>query len=81
MTSFFVRATSLNILVLIFDQLLGDSFQSLQPVTRRQRQRIDQGIRRGSDLAQSDLRVFPPATAPFGGPGINDSLVSPQDAS
>ena len=62
LAGFCVRATSLSILVLIFDQLLGRFFQSLIPMPRRQRQRIDQSIRGCSDLAQSDLRVFPPGS-------------------
>ena len=44
-------ATGLRILVLIVDQLLGRFFQAQIPVARRQRQRIDQGIRGRPDLA------------------------------
>ena len=68
---FCVRTTGLSILVLILGQLFGSSFQALIAVTRRQRQRIDQGIRGGPDLAQGDLQVFPPAAARFGGPGTS----------
>ena len=71
---FGVRLTGLRVLVLILDQVLGSSLQTLVAMARRQWQRIDQRIRRGPDLAQSDLRFFPPATAAFGGPGTNGSL-------
>ena len=76
-----MRVTSLSILVLIFDQLLGRFLQTLIAVARRQRQGIDQRIRGRPDLAQSDLRVFPPAAAWFGGTGISGSLASPRSAS
>ena len=67
-----VRAAGLSILVLICDQLSGSPLQACVAVARRQGQCVDQGIGGRPDLAQSDLRIFPPAAAVFGGPGTND---------
>ena len=76
-----VATASGGVLVLVLEQFPGRSLQTLVSVSPRQRQSVDQRVDGGANLAQGDLWVFPPATAPFGGPGINDSLVSPQDAS
>ena len=68
--------TGLRFFVLILDQFVGSALETMVAVAAWQGQGVDQGVGGGADLAQGDLRVFPPATAPFGGTGISDSTGS-----
>ena len=64
---------------LVLDQFLGNAFETLFAMAWRQGQSIDELVGGRANLAQSDLRVFPPATAWFGGLGTSDLPVSPID--
>jgi hypothetical protein len=45
--------------LVVLDRLGGGS-QTLLAVTRRQPQHVDHGVRRGANLVDRDLRIFPP---------------------
>jgi len=45
--------------LVVVDRLGGGS-QMLLAITRRQRQRVDHGVRRGANLVDRDLRIPPP---------------------
>jgi N-acetylglucosamine kinase-like BadF-type ATPase len=45
--------------LVVLDRLGGGS-QTLLAITRRQPQRVDHGVRRGANLVDRDLRIFPP---------------------
>ena len=49
-------------------QVSGDAAQVDRAVFDIKRQRADQRVGGVADLAQGDLRIFPPAAAGFGGP-------------
>jgi hypothetical protein len=50
----------------------GQALQAAVAMLGVIRKRVDQSVGGVVDLAQSDRRVFPPATAPFGGIRTND---------
>jgi len=51
------RAFDANLMAL---DIFGTGSQTLLAITRRQRQRVDHGVRGGANLVDRDLRIFPP---------------------
>jgi len=51
------RSFDANLMAL---DILGAGSQTLLAITRRQRQRVDHGVRGGANLVDRDLRIFPP---------------------
>lgn len=51
------RSFDANLMAL---DIFGAGSQTLLAITRRQRQRVDHGVRGGANLVDRDLRIFPP---------------------
>jgi hypothetical protein len=69
---FEVRTTCGLVAMLGVLQVPGDVAQMNRAVFNIKRQRADQRVGGVADLAQRDLRIFPPAAAGSGGPRKDD---------
>ena len=66
-----VGLAGLSILVLVLGQFAGSFGETSVAVGAVQRQGVDQGVGGHADLADGDLRIFPPGAAGSGGPGTS----------
>ena len=57
---FDVAAASAGDANLVVPDRLGGGSQTLLVITRRQPRHVEHGVRRGANLVDRDLRIFPP---------------------
>ncbi len=66
-----VGSACLGVLLLVLGQFAGSFGETMVAVGAVQRQGVDHGVGGHADLADGDLRIFPPGAAGSGGPGTS----------